>query len=55
MAQSSAPVSPHRDPTRSHASPDRRRMAKGWIPEFKPFLVLFGLEALAIGKLAFAK
>lgn len=30
-------------------------MAKGWIPEFKPFLVLFGLEALAIGKLAFAK
>lgn len=29
-------------------------MIKGWIPEFKPFALLFGLETLALGKLAFA-
>jgi len=29
-------------------------MAKGWLPEFVPFALLFGLEALALGKLAFA-
>uniref|UniRef100_A0A7S2N2S0 Uncharacterized protein n=1 Tax=Haptolina brevifila TaxID=156173 RepID=A0A7S2N2S0_9EUKA len=29
-------------------------MFKGWIPEFKPFVVMFGLELLALGKLAFA-
>jgi hypothetical protein len=29
-------------------------MLKGWIPEFKPFLAMFGLETLALAKLAFA-
>ena len=29
-------------------------MIKGWIPEFKPFMLFFGLEMLAFGKLAFA-
>jgi len=29
-------------------------MMKGWIPEFKPFALFFGLEMLALGKLAFA-
>ena len=29
-------------------------MAKEWIPEFKPFALLFGLETIALGKLAFA-
>ena len=27
-------------------------MAKGWIPELKPFAALFGLETLALAKLA---
>ena len=27
-------------------------MIKGWIPEFQPFLAMFGLELLALGKLA---
>ena len=30
-------------------------MFKGWVPEFKPFLVMFGLETLALYKLAFGK
>jgi len=29
-------------------------MFKGFIPEFKPFLAMFGLETLALAKLAFA-
>ena len=29
-------------------------MIKGWLPEFAPFLAMFGLETLALGKLAFA-
>lgn len=29
-------------------------MIKGWLPEFKPFALLFILETLALGKLAFA-
>ena len=29
-------------------------MIKGWVPEFKPFALLFVLEALALGKLVFA-
>ena len=29
-------------------------MIKGWIPEFKPFALLFGIEMLALGKLSFA-
>jgi len=29
-------------------------MIKGWVPEFAPFLAMFGLETLALGKLAFA-
>ena len=29
-------------------------MFKGWIPEFKPFVLMFGLELVALGKLAFA-
>merc|ERR550514_564214 len=29
-------------------------MIKGWVPEFAPFLLMFGLETAALGKLAFA-
>ncbi len=28
-------------------------MAKGWVPEFAPFLALFGIETLALGKLTY--
>ena len=29
-------------------------MVKGWVLEFKPFMAMFGLETLALAKLAFA-
>ena len=29
-------------------------MLKGWLPEFAPFLAMFGIETLALAKLAFA-